>query len=90
MTGVVTELNPHIGKIAKLINAEFDEMPGLRLTEAQVRRLWSLSPGDSQDALDCLCASGQLAHDSSGRYLLRRFVQGSDVCDPLTYSRRQR
>ena len=30
---------PDIGSMARVIRAEFREMPGMRLTEAQVRRL---------------------------------------------------
>ncbi len=73
MRGVLTELNPYIGTIANLIDAEFHEMPGMRLTGAQARRLWNLAPGDCEEALGYLCESGQLVRDPSGRYLLPRF-----------------
>ena len=68
-----SDLVPRIGNIARLIDAEFQEMPGMRLSEAQARRLWNLSQQDCADALDHLCESGLLVRDHSGRYLLRRF-----------------
>ena len=68
-----SDLVPRIGNIARLIDAEFQEMPGMRLSEAQARRLWNLSQQDCADALDPLCESGRLVRDHSGRYLLRRF-----------------
>lgn len=70
MTGLLTGLNPRLGKVATRICTEFHEMPGMRLTEPQVRRLWSLSARDCEEALAYLCASCQLAHDPSGCYLL--------------------
>ena len=65
-----TTLNPHLRKVAARICTEFYEMPGMSLTEPQVRRLWSLTPRDCREALDYLCESCQLAHDPSGCYLL--------------------
>jgi hypothetical protein len=58
--------------IARVIEAEFDEMPGMRLTYAQIRRLWSLSERDCRNALDHLCQCGHLDRDSSGRYMRHR------------------
>jgi hypothetical protein len=52
------------------ICTEFQEMPGMRLSEAQVRRLSSLSARDCGQALDYLCGSCRLVHDRSGCYLL--------------------
>ena len=68
--GMPATLNPHLRKVAARICTEFHELPGLSLTEPQVRRLLNLSPGDCREALDYLCESCQLAHDSSGCYLL--------------------
>jgi len=58
--------------IARMIEAEFDEMPGMRLTYPQVRRLWNLSDRECIFVLDHLCQLGHLARDSSGRYLRSR------------------
>ena len=57
-----------IGQLARVIDAEFREMPGMRLTEAQVRRLWHLSDDECGAVLDHLVKRGQLLRDPSGRY----------------------
>jgi hypothetical protein len=59
---------PDIGRLACLIDAEFREMPGMRLTEAQVRRLWHLTQDECGAVLEHLVNCGQLLRDSSGRY----------------------
>jgi hypothetical protein len=46
--------------LAGLIDAEFDEMPGMHLTFAQAKRLWNLSDDECADVLDCLVSSGRL------------------------------
>jgi hypothetical protein len=66
------EAVPHLDDIARVIEAEFDEMPGMRLTYPQVRRLWNLSESECTCALGHLCQLGHLARDSSGRYLRNR------------------
>jgi hypothetical protein len=73
MAITISDIAPAVDQIARRIDAEFDEMPGMRLNHAQVRRLWSLSERDCSDALEHLCAVGHLTLDSSGRYLRRRF-----------------
>jgi hypothetical protein len=57
-----------IGQLARVIDAEFREMPGMRLTEAQVRRLWHLSHDECGAVLEHLVNCGQLLRDPSGRY----------------------
>ncbi|HVL66950.1 MAG TPA: hypothetical protein VM364_06775 [Vicinamibacterales bacterium] len=66
MTLVVSP--PQIGKIATLIHAEFREMPGMRLTEAQIRRLWHLTESECGAVLEHLVDGGRLVRDASGRY----------------------
>jgi hypothetical protein len=55
------------------MEAEFDEMPGLRLTRNQTRRLLNLSEHDCDETLRHLCETGRFVRDRSGRYLRRRF-----------------
>lgn len=62
---------PDIGSMARVIRAEFREMPGMRLTEAQVRRLWHLSEQECDAVLEHLVSCGQLLRDASGRYSRR-------------------
>lgn len=64
-------LGPRVGDIARVIDAEFDEMPGMRLTAAQVRRLWHLTERESRHVLDHLCEAGFLVRDRLGRYVRR-------------------
>ena len=71
MSVTYTPLGPRVGDIARLIDAEFDEMPGMRLTHAQVRRLWNLDERSCEEVLDHLCRAGFLVRDSGGRYFRR-------------------
>jgi hypothetical protein len=57
-----------IGQLARVIDAEFREMPGMRLTEAQVRRLWHLAHDECGAVLEYLVNCGQLLRDPGGRY----------------------
>jgi hypothetical protein len=68
----VIEVVPRLDRIRRLIDAEFCEMPGMRLTHAQARRLWNLSEAECTDALEHLCRSGRLEQDPSGRYVRPR------------------
>jgi hypothetical protein len=55
--------------LAWLIDAEYKEMPGLRLTFAQARRLWNLSTEECAIVLDYLVDTGRLARQ--GDYFCR-------------------
>jgi hypothetical protein len=68
---VTTSPGARVGEIARLINSEFDEMPGMRLTAGQVRRLWNLTDGECEQVLDHLREAGCLARDRFGRYARR-------------------
>jgi hypothetical protein len=50
------------------MRAEFKEMPGMRLTEAQARRLWNLARPECDAALEHLVETGELVRDQKGRY----------------------
>ena len=54
-----------------VIQMDYVEMPGLRLTAQQGRRLWTLPLEVCQAALDTLAASGFLARTGDGHYLHR-------------------
>jgi hypothetical protein len=49
------------------IRDEFIEMPCMRLTRAQVRRLWHLTSEETERLVGDLIAVGFLAEDSQGR-----------------------
>lgn len=69
MSVVLQPPDIRIANIVRLIDAEFDEMPGMRLTGAQIRRLWNVSERESEEALEYLCDEGRLVRDASGRYV---------------------
>ena len=51
-----------------IVRAEFCEMPGLRLTLTQARRLFDLSRDECREVLDALVAEGFLQRAGSGQY----------------------
>lgn len=57
-------------EMAWLIDAEYKEMPGMRLTFAQVEQLWDLSSDDCRNVLDYLVSSGCLTQDEDGTFVL--------------------
>ena len=73
MVLVFGDVVPRVADIARVIDAEFEEMPGMRLTDAQVRRLWNLSMQDAEQVLEHLCRVGGLVRDQTGRYFRQRF-----------------
>ena len=54
-----------------IIRSEFDEMPGMCLTLAQARRLWSLSLEECEELLERLVRAGFLMRDEHDRYVRR-------------------
>jgi Fic family protein len=52
----------------RLIRAEFEEMPGLVLTCAQIRRMWGLDADASVRALSRLVAEGFVVRRPDGSY----------------------
>ena len=60
----------HLEDLAWLIEAEYKEMPGMRLTSSQIRRLFSLSADDCRKVLDYLVSAGPLSRDADDRFYL--------------------
>ena len=56
--------------VAWRIEAEFREMPGMRLTSAQVMRLWNLTRDQCTRVLDYLTSMGTLVQDEDQRFHL--------------------
>lgn len=54
--------------ITERIRGEFREMPGLTLTVAQARRLWSLDPSTCSAVLTQLVETGFLCRRADGAY----------------------
>jgi hypothetical protein len=61
--------NDSISDWVQLVRAEYLEIPGLHLTEAQVRRLWSLDPTTSEALLDTLVRAGFLRRTRDAGYV---------------------
>ena len=58
---------PAHGSLLIAIREDFAEMPGMRLTRAQFRRLWNLTDSESNQLVCRLIASGFLSVDACGR-----------------------
>ena len=57
-----------VERLAWLIESDSHEMPGMRLTRAQMRRLWNLSTGDCDRVLAYLLRGGRLVEDGDHRF----------------------
>jgi hypothetical protein len=55
-------------QLLRRIRAEYIEMPGLRLTDAQAGRLWGLEASDCLDLLERLITEGFLQRRPDGTY----------------------
>ena len=71
--------------VLRIIRAEFDEMPGLSLTERQAQKVWNLRPEVCHDALSVLTESGYLLRTRSGTFV--RIGRPSPITAGLPLSR---
>jgi hypothetical protein len=62
-----TALSARVNDLDSIIYGEFNEMPGMRLTTAQVARLWALTASEAHAAVRSLVARGLLTLDARGR-----------------------
>lgn len=58
-------------QLLQRIYGEYLEMPGLRLTHAQARRLWGLDERTCAEVLDCLTEDGFLYRRADGTFARR-------------------
>ncbi len=56
-------------EIVRRVQGEFLEMPGLRLTETQARRLWGLDAATCSALLDALIVAGFLFRTRDGAFM---------------------
>ena len=56
--------------VRRRVEAEYREMPGLKLTAAQAARLWHLGVADSAALLESMVKAGFLYRSRDGAYLL--------------------
>ena len=61
--------------VVRRVRGEFLEMPGLRLTEAQARRLWGLDAASCAALLDSLIAARFLFRTRDGAFMRRDAAQ---------------
>ena len=64
----IVQYVPFIEELGATIDAEFSGMPGLCLTEAQIRRRWLLSEAESAAVLEYLTTARHLVEDDCGQY----------------------
>lgn len=55
-----------VSDLVELIRSEYEEMPGLCLTRAQVQRLWLLDPAACDNVLRALVDAGYLRLTHNG------------------------
>jgi len=84
----------HVDEAIELMKMEYAEMPELKLTFCQARRLWNLSDEMCERALTALTGSGFLRRARDGSYVRsigspRRVVEATASPDhPYSSSRR--
>jgi len=64
----MSAIQPSIAHWLPIVRGEFQEVPGLRLTKPQVRRLWGLDPHTCDTLLDALVDGGFLKRTRNGEY----------------------
>ena len=64
--------------LVRLIRADYEEMPGLALTCAQIRRMWAIDAETCKRTMQRLVAAGILARGSDGAFRLTRQFHGDD------------
>ena len=65
---MTVDLIPLDPLLLRRIKGEFLEMPGLRLTSAQARRLWGLAPDTCEVVLTALVTAGFLRQMRDGAF----------------------
>jgi hypothetical protein len=56
-----------LGRIAQRVRGEFNEMPGMELTEEQAARLWGLEPTACRGVVELLVGDAFLRRTPNGR-----------------------
>jgi hypothetical protein len=64
-----SELGHPLEEVLRRVQGEFLEMPGLRLTEAQARRLWGLDPASCSALLEALVDAKFLFRTRDGAFM---------------------
>ena len=56
-----------LGTLVERVRGEFNEMPGLQLTEAQAARLWGVEPAACRGVVELLVGTEFLRRTPTGR-----------------------
>jgi hypothetical protein len=67
--GIQRTLPPGMSALLVRVQSEYLEMPGLKLTEAQARRLWALDGNTCSVVLATLIKRGFLKRSANGMYV---------------------
>jgi len=65
---MTTTYFPSVDDLVERVRGEYIEMPGLRLTLAQARRLWAIDEATCGQVLQRLADVNFLARSSDGKY----------------------
>lgn len=65
-------VNDTVGELARRVEAEYVEMPGLSVTLPQAQRLWAVDRHTCQTVFDRLIARGVLRLTATGRFVRAR------------------
>jgi predicted transcriptional regulator of viral defense system len=65
----VQQRQSRLSPLVRRIEGEYHEMPGLKLTEAQARRLWGLDPNTCRVVLVTLMQKRFLRRTADGMYV---------------------
>jgi len=76
-----TCLAPDIEPWCDLVRTEYQEMPGLRLTLDQARRLWSFDAATCRDVLETLIESRFLVETDDHQYCRADHIDGAASLD---------
>jgi hypothetical protein len=67
MTPGTPKRTDDLGRLVERVRGEFNEMPGMQLTEAQAARLWGLEPTACRGLVELLVGTEFLRRTPSGR-----------------------
>ena len=67
MTPGTSTRKEDLGRLIERVRGEFNEMPGMQLTEAQAARLWNLEPTACRGVVDLLVGAAFLRRTPGGR-----------------------
>lgn len=68
---VTARREPDLHELARRVRSEYLEMPGLRLTEAQARRIWGLDERRCHEVLQSLVEMHFLRRTPDGAFIRR-------------------